>query len=72
MTTESILQPLLSRRQKECLRLIAEGNTARSIATQLGISIRMVRFHLSAARIKLNAVSTSQAVHIAAKKLLLD
>jgi DNA-binding CsgD family transcriptional regulator len=72
MTTKSIPQPLLSLRQKECLRLIAEGNTARSIAAQLGISIRMVRFHLSAARIKLNAVSTSQAVHIAAKEHLLD
>lgn len=72
MTTESIPRPLLSRRQKECLRLIAEGNTARSIAARLGISIRMVRFHLCAARVKLNAVSTSQAIHIAAKEHLLE
>jgi DNA-binding CsgD family transcriptional regulator len=71
MTIESIPQLVLSPRQKECLRLIAEGSTARSIAVQLGISIRMVRFHLSAARKKLNAVSTSQAIHIAAMQQLL-
>ena len=72
MTKKSIPRPLLSKRQKECLRLTAEGNTARSIAARLGISIRMVRFHLSAARIKLQAVSTIQAVHIAAKERLID
>jgi LuxR family transcriptional regulator len=71
MTPESIPQSHLTQRQKECLHLIAEGNTARSIAARLGISIRMVRFHLSAARIKLNAASTSQAIHIAAKQDLL-
>jgi len=52
--------------------MVAEGHTARSIAARLGISIRMVRFHLKAAREKLNAVSTSQAVHIAAKRHLLE
>jgi DNA-binding CsgD family transcriptional regulator len=62
----------LSIRQRECLRLIAEGHTARSIAMQLGISIRMVRFHLKAAREKLNALSTSQAIHIAVKQNLLE
>ncbi|MDP2964433.1 MAG: helix-turn-helix transcriptional regulator [Pelolinea sp.] len=72
MTPESIPQPRLSQRQKECLRMVAEGHTARSIAARLGISIRMVRFHLKAAREKLNAVSTSQAVHIAAKGRLLE
>jgi len=72
MTTKSTPQPLLSRRQKECLQLIAEGFTARAIAAELNISIRMVRFHLSAARVKLNAVSTSQAIHIAAVERLLE
>jgi len=72
MTAKSNLQPLLSRRQKECLKLIAEGFTARAIAAELDISVRMVRFHLSAARVKLKAVSTSQAVHIAAKEHLLE
>ena len=72
MTAKTNPQPVLSLRQKECLRLIAEGNTARSIALRLGISVRMVRFHLSAVRLKLNAVSTSQAIHIAVKQQLLD
>jgi DNA-binding CsgD family transcriptional regulator len=63
---------VLSNRQRECLRLIAEGHTARSISVQLGISIRMVRFHLRASREKLNALSTSQAIHIAAKQHLLE
>jgi len=72
MTIKFIPRPLLSQRQKECLRLTAEGNTARAIAAQLGISIRMVRFHLSAARIKLKAVSTIQAVHIAARERLIE
>jgi len=72
MTNKSIPRPLLSLRQKECLHLTAEGNTARAISGLLGISIRMVRFHLSAARIKLQAVSTIQAVHIAAKEHLIE
>ncbi len=72
MTIKTIPQQLLSQRQKECLRLTAEGNTARAIAARLGISIRMVRFHLSAARSKLQAVSTIQAVHIAAKEHLIE
>ncbi len=72
MTSELIPQPALSQRQKECLVLIAEGFTARAISAKLGISIRMVRFHLKAAREKLNAVSTSQAIHIAVKGNLLD
>lgn len=72
MTTKSNPQLLLSKRQKECLQLIAEGLTARAIAAQLGISIRMVRFHLCAARMKLNAVSTTQAVHLAVKARLLE
>jgi DNA-binding CsgD family transcriptional regulator len=72
MNTKSTRLPLLSQRQKECLRLIAEGFTARSIAARLGISIRMVRFHLRVAREKLNAASTSQAVHIASKEHLLE
>jgi DNA-binding CsgD family transcriptional regulator len=72
MKSNPLLQSVLSFRQRECLRLIAEGYTARSIALQLGISIRMVRFHLKAAREKLNALSTSQAVHIAAIQHLLE
>jgi len=64
--------PKLTSRQRECLQYTAEGHTARSIAHQLGISERMVRFHLEAARLRLNAGSTTQAVHLATKLGLID
>lgn len=62
----------LSSRQRECLRLIAEGHTVTSAGYRLGISIRMVRVHLRVAREKLGAASTSHAVHIAVKLGLLE
>jgi DNA-binding CsgD family transcriptional regulator len=61
----------LSRRQKQCLLLTVEGWTADAIAVELGISTRMVRWHLRAVRERLGAVSTSQAVHLAVKRGLL-
>ena len=62
----------LTRRQKQCLRLLAEGMTARACARDLGISVRMVRMHLQGARLRLGAVSSVQAVYIALKNGLLD
>jgi DNA-binding CsgD family transcriptional regulator len=62
----------LTRRQKDCLQYIADGHTGRSIAHRLGISERMVRFHLEAARTRLKAGSTTQAVHLATKLGLID
>ena len=52
--------------------MTAEGLTARAIAAELGISIRMVRWHLQQVREKLDAVSSAQAVHHAYKSGLLD
>lgn len=62
----------LSSRQKECLTLIAQGHKAASVAAKLGISTRMVSVHLRATREKLDAVSTSQAIHNALVLGLLD
>jgi DNA-binding CsgD family transcriptional regulator len=62
----------LTRRQRECLQYIADGHTGRSIAHRLGISERMVRFHLEGARSRLNAGSTTQAVYLAAKSGIID
>jgi DNA-binding CsgD family transcriptional regulator len=62
----------LTPRQKDCLQYTADGHTARSIAHRLGISERMVRFHLEGARQRLNAGSTTQAVHLATKLGLID
>lgn len=64
--------PRLTPRQKDCLQYTADGHTARSIALRLGISERMVRFHLGRARVRLNAESTTQAVHLATKLELID
>ena len=55
----------LTRRQRECLEYIADGHTGRSIAHRLGISERMVRFHLEGARLRLNAGSTTQTEYTA-------
>ena len=62
----------LTRRQHECLQYIADGHTGRSIAHRLGISERMVRFHLEGARLRLNAGSTTQAVYLATKSGIID
>lgn len=72
---ESTAEPAIIRltaRQKDCLQYTADGHTARSIALRLGISERMVRFHLERARVRLNAGSTTQAVHLATKFELID
>jgi len=62
----------LTRRQRQCLRLLAEGKTARACALELGISVRMVRMHLQIARMRLGAASSTHAVAIALKNSLLD
>lgn len=62
----------LTPRQKECLRMTAQGLTARAIALALGISVRMVRWHLQQARERLSASSLAQAVYKADRLNLLD
>ncbi len=62
----------LTKRQKTCLRLIAQGMTTLAIAHRLGISVRMVRWHLQRARDCLGAVSLAQAIHHASKLGWLD
>ncbi len=52
--------------------MTADGMTAQAIAARIGISVRMVRWHLKEARERLDAVSSAQAVHLAHKTGLLD
>lgn len=54
--------PLLQARELECLLRTARGKTKGEIATILGLSQRTVKFHLDAARAKLDASNTTQAV----------
>lgn len=53
---------LVSARELDCLRWTAAGKTAWEASRILGISERTVRFHLNAAREKLNCATTTQAV----------
>lgn len=52
----------VSAREIDCLKWMAAGKTAWEVSTILGISERTVRFHLNAAREKLECTTTTQAV----------
>jgi DNA-binding CsgD family transcriptional regulator len=55
-------QLLISAKELDCLKWTAAGKTALEASIILGISERTVRFHLNAAREKLDCVTTTQAV----------
>lgn len=55
---------ILSRREIEVLRMIAEGLSNKEIASKLGISDHTVKFHISAIFAKLGASSRTGAVTI--------
>lgn len=52
----------LSRRESQCLRLLAMGRISKQIAADLGISENSVKLYLRSARLKLGAVTSHQAV----------
>jgi DNA-binding CsgD family transcriptional regulator len=53
---------IVSARELDCLKWTAAGKTAWEASVILGISERTVRFHLNAAREKMNCATTAQAV----------
>lgn len=61
---------LLSKRENECIALLARGLRYQQIAFQLGTSVRTVEKQISSARIKLNASTIPQAIAIAVKNSL--
>lgn len=63
---------LVSARELDCLKWTAAGKTALEASIILGISERTVRFHLNAAREKLDCVTTTQAVAKAIVNQLID
>lgn len=63
--------PELSPRQREILDAITRGLTNQDIATLLGISLDMVKQHMTALLQKMNVANRSEAVAIALKKHLL-
>ena len=63
--------PELSPRQREILDAITRGLTNQDIATQLGISLDMVKKHMTALLQKMNVANRSEAIAIALKKHIL-
>lgn len=62
----------LTEREIEVLRLIAQGLPNKSIAEQLGISGRTVKFHVSSLLAKLHANNRTEAVTLARGRGLLN
>lgn len=60
----------LSRREREVLKLIAEGATTKEIAANLGISAKTAQAHRDNLKTKLNARSTAAMVRYAIKHKL--
>jgi DNA-binding CsgD family transcriptional regulator len=65
-------QILLSARELDCLKWTAEGKTAWEASVILGITERTVRFHLNAAREKLQCATTTQAVAKAVRDNMIE
>lgn len=57
----SIAVSRLTHRQRDCLRLLAQGYRIKEIAIQLGNSPETVKQHLAAARKSLNSPTSAQA-----------
>lgn len=53
---------MLTPRETQILRLVAKGNKNRAIATELGISERTVKNHLTNAFLRLGVRNRTQAV----------
>jgi DNA-binding NarL/FixJ family response regulator len=62
----------LTSREREVLRLVAQGLPGKQIARALGISERTVKFHTASLLRKLGADNRAQAVALAAQRGLLE
>ncbi len=57
-------RPTLSPRQRQILRMVADGATHKEIASHCAIAVATVKFHLKAVRGRLRASSNENAVYI--------
>ncbi len=71
-TKRSKLQELLSKREVEILRLIAEGYSNKEIAQKVCISLRTVKYHTTSIYTKLNVTGRVSAVSKARELGILD
>jgi DNA-binding NarL/FixJ family response regulator len=69
-TTERVQS--LTQREREVLRLLADGNSNDAIGTALGISTETVRTHIRKAMTKLDADTRTQAVATALRQSLIS
>ncbi|MBD8893186.1 helix-turn-helix transcriptional regulator [Roseibium litorale] len=65
LSQQARMQRVLSRREHQCLSLIADGLRIKAIAAELGIKPVTVDLHLANARKKLGAATREQAVALA-------
>jgi two-component system response regulator NreC len=61
-------EPVLTERQKEVLRLIAQGCSAKEIANKLNISVRTAEFHRAAIMDRLKLHSTAMMTRYVVEK----
>lgn len=64
--------PTLTQREREVLRLLADGHANDAIASELGISTETVRTHIRKAMAKLDADTRTQAVATALRQSLIS
>lgn len=69
---ESLLARPLSPRERECLRLAAQGNTNKQVARKLGISERVVRAYFESARYKLQCLNRGHVLSKATDLRIID
>jgi DNA-binding NarL/FixJ family response regulator len=64
--------PALTRREREVLRLLADGLSNDAVGRELGISVETVRTHIRKAMAKLDADTRTQAVATALRQSLIS
>ena len=69
---EHVIDDQLSEREVEILARVAQGNSNKIIASQLGISEATVKYHLQSVLSKLGAKDRTHAVTIAMKRGFID
>ncbi|OUM02847.1 response regulator transcription factor [Variovorax sp. JS1663] len=69
---DSLTRAALTSRENEVLRLVADGQSNKSIARELAIELGTVKSHMSAIMTKLGAGSRTEAARIAASRGLID
>lgn len=62
----------LNDRERECLRLLADGHDDEYIAQQMGLAARTVRFHIDKAKRSLGATSRVHMMALALRANLIS